>query len=107
MSNRKLVEILNQGVSVWNNWRSENYVQEPDFSGKDFSGCDFTGADLSGAIFDDCNLSNTNFTDASLHSVRFVNADINGANFTRAELNKAVLSDSINRDNADFTGATF
>lgn len=107
MSNSIVVKELKQGVNHWNDWRRENYVEEPDFSGENFRKINFTGADLNGAIFDKCNLTNTNFTEAILHSASFTNADINQANFTRAVLRHAVLSASINRNNADFTDAIF
>lgn len=105
MADSRLIQILRSGVENWNNWRRNNYVEEPDLSGEDLSGFDFTGADLSGAIFDDCRLNNTNFTNAILHSARFVNADITEANFSQANIFHAVLSESRGRDTANFTGS--
>ncbi len=86
MANEEHLDILRQGVEVWNNWNSKHYKIKPDLSG-----ANLTQADLSGII-----LSDTDLSDADLSEARLVNATLVRTNFTRATLIKAEL------DGADF-----
>jgi len=49
MATRAHLELLNQGLSVWNQWREQNWNMQPDLSGASLSRVDLTGADLSRA----------------------------------------------------------
>src|SRR5579859_3400258 len=61
MANQEHLDLLKQGVKVWNQWRQEHPDILPDLSGArlfrasltgaDLSATDFTGADLTGADF--------------------------------------------------------
>ncbi len=66
MANPEHLEILKQGVEVWNRWREENRKTPPDLSGADLSGADLKGADLSGADFTMADLSGANLSGANL-----------------------------------------
>jgi uncharacterized protein YjbI with pentapeptide repeats len=70
MANKKQLEILKQGVLIWNQWRREHpkarlnlsnatlaganlngaTLREADLSGADLSGANLSGADLSEAL---------------------------------------------------------
>ncbi len=54
MANEEHLQIIKQGVDVWNKWREKNPDIKPDLIGGDLSGADLTyaylnEADLSGA----------------------------------------------------------
>ena len=59
MANPEHVEILKQGVEVWNRWREKNPKVKPD---------------LSGADLHERNLSGVNLSEANLSDARFYNA---------------------------------
>ncbi len=124
MANPEHLEILRQGVEVWNRWREENLDTLPDLRdanlrGIDLSGADFERAALLGADLREADLrraqvaladlsfahlSAANLCDADfswayligtdLRRASFCGADLSGANFTLAYLNGADLSDA-------------
>src|SRR5262249_52686247 len=49
MANEDHVNVLRQGVNVWNAWRDMNGSTQPDLSEADFSEADLSDADFSGA----------------------------------------------------------
>jgi hypothetical protein len=81
MANPEHLDILKQGVEVWNQWNSKNYEIKPDLS----------GANLSGANLTDIILSDVNLADADLREASLVNATLVRTNFARANLIKAEL----------------
>src|SRR5437870_1491146 len=104
MANREHLEILKQGVEVWNTWRKQkqergdldlaSYVIHlldeditPDLSEVDLSGMTLSDADLSQAILRDSNLSGVN-----LHAASLVGADLSGACLRDAQLGFADLA---------------
>ncbi len=61
MANPEHLDLLKQGVSVWNAWREENEgvqvdLREADLRGADLRGAKLNGADLSEAILKRANL---------------------------------------------------
>ena len=74
MPNAEHLEIVKQGVAVWNQWRAENPGIEPDLS----------EADLSQMKLMDANLSDTDLRRATLGGT-----DLRGANLTRCDLRAA------------------
>ncbi|MGZ4865502.1 MAG: hypothetical protein ACXV39_12880 [Halobacteriota archaeon] len=52
MANQSHVQMLLQGVSVWNQWRAAYPEIMPDLSGAYLTGADVTEADTTGAIFE-------------------------------------------------------
>ena len=51
MANPKHVEILKQGVEVWNEWRKENPNVIPDLTGANLSRADLTKRNFYGMNF--------------------------------------------------------
>jgi uncharacterized protein YjbI with pentapeptide repeats len=129
VANQEHLDILQQGVKTWNQWRKEHADIEPDFSGADLSRAklraanliqaDLTGANLSRAslIFADlshanlnhANLNHANLSGAFLFTTSLIFADLSHANLSRANLSSADLSHAdlgganLGRD-ADFGG---
>jgi uncharacterized protein YjbI with pentapeptide repeats len=104
MANPEHLEILNQGVDVWNEWTKSQIVDEPDLSNADLVGFDLRGADLSytfldGTVFWNAELSKANFNNAYL-----IGADLRGADLSNADLRGATLY-SANLSGAELGGA--
>jgi hypothetical protein len=105
MANQKHLDILKQGVEVWNQWRKEH----PHPHGKmasftrallvDLSGADLNNANLSEADLSFADLSGANLSEANLSGANLWIASLNNANLSYAILNHAVLAD------ADLSGA--
>lgn len=92
MANPEHVEILKQGVEVWNRWREANKDLLPDLSGTDLSGIDLEEAYLEKAMLDEARLTGTNLHMANLEWADLGQANLQGANLQRANLSKADLS---------------
>jgi hypothetical protein len=94
MANPQHLEILKQGVEVWNEWRKENLDVEPDLEGANLSGANLEGASLFWANLKGANLSKTYcvaayFYEANLAGANFFRADLTGSNLEAANLKKA------------------
>jgi len=103
MANPEHLEILKQGVVVWNQWREEKPAIRPDLSK-----ANLVGMNLTGANFIDVNLAETILSAAILHGVNLTKADLSGANLSWADLlgtnlRKANLQRA-NLDMANLTG---
>ena len=81
MANPKHVEILKQGVEVWNRWRWKD--QEP-VPMPDISNVDLKSRNLSGVDFSRANLSGANLSWANL-----IGSDLYGADLSRTNLSEA------------------
>lgn len=57
MANQEHLEIIKQGVGVWNEWRGENRDTEIDFTGATLTGVDLTWAYAGGTSFGSIDLS--------------------------------------------------
>lgn len=90
MANKEQLEILKQGVEVWNQWRQDHPNIKIDLSGADLVAADLNGADLSGA-----NLSRADFRRADLSGADLRKAILWGVNFTRADLRQANFMSSL------------
>jgi hypothetical protein len=109
MGNPKHLEILKQGVEVWNKWRSENRETYPDLRGADLSGADLRGADLSDvdlsrAFLSRADLSRVFLSFTNLISAILISANLRGADLSDADLSFANFSWAHLQD-ADFTDA--
>ena len=109
MANADHLELLLQGVAVWNAWRAANSSVRPDLGGADLDlaeldGADLSNADLSGAQFDSAKLRRVKLQDADLRQANLFGADLTGASLQRANLRFANLLD-VNFKDADLTGA--
>jgi uncharacterized protein YjbI with pentapeptide repeats len=94
MANEEHVNLLKQGVEVWNRWRQENPAIRPDLSGADLSATDLRRADLHVADLGRADLSRSILFEAGLRG-----ADLSGAALRAADLSGANLS------GADLAGA--
>ena len=94
MANEEHVEILRQGVEVWNELREDNPTFQPNLAGANLGEMDLSHANLRKA-----NLSNANLSGANLSGANLDGADLSGANLTKADLSRAKLS------NANLIGA--
>lgn len=92
MANQEHLDLIRQGVEVWNAWRKEH----PDTK-VDLSSANLRGADLSQAVFSEAFLSHDlasgiNFSHANLSHAHFGKAFLDSANFSRADLSHTNLS---------------
>ena len=130
MAIQEHLDIIKQGVDVWNKWRKEHReVIRPDLSGADLSGvylrrARLDGARLSRTRFKSSDLSRTvlkgaflfraklietnlieaNLTEANLQSAYLYRADLSGAYLRRTDLSGAKLNRA-NLSGADLNGA--
>ena len=81
MANQEHLDILKQGVEVWNKWRSEHRNLRPDLN----------GADLSKTFLTETNLSGANLTERELNVIRAIlrkkEQSLTPANFKEEDLN--------------------
>src|SRR3972149_4014173 len=91
MANQEQVEILKQGVQVWNKWRAKNLGFQVDLFGADLSGADLRQANLSGADLRQANLWKADLREANLSEANLSGASLMGAYLNRAHLGGAHL----------------
>ena len=104
MASREHVEILQQGVEVWNRWRKENKKIDPDLIGADLIGADLRGANLGAADLSGADLIEANLGAADLSAANLSEADLRGANLGAADLSGADLIEA-NLGAADLSAA--
>lgn len=86
MATNKHIEILCQGVQVWNRWRREQPKTRPNLSHADLPLAKLKGIDLHNA-----NLSYTNLRDADLREANLEGADVSLIDLRGSRLNRASL----------------
>ncbi|MCP4351776.1 MAG: toll/interleukin-1 receptor domain-containing protein [Desulfobacterales bacterium] len=116
MANKKHLEIIKQGVDVWNKWRKDNPDVKPDLQGAnlqianlqgaDLQGADLLVANLQGANLQRANLQGADLQGANLQKADLLVANLQGANFQKANLQGADLWGA-NLQKADLTEADF
>ena len=104
MANQEHLDILKQGIEVWNQWREEHPNIRPDLIrakliGANLFGANLFGANLRRAYLFGANLRNTSLIEAKLNGVNLWEADLSNANLSGADLSNADLS------NADLSNA--
>jgi uncharacterized protein YjbI with pentapeptide repeats len=125
MADPEHVEILKQGVAVWNAWRKANPHMPPNLRSADLRevslggdlslGVDLREVDLRGARLDRAALShaflcgadlrNAQLSDVDLRHAKLREATLEGASLIRAKLDEAVLSGA-NLSRASLFGAS-
>src|SRR4051794_17585534 len=125
MADEEHVDLLKQGVEVWNKWRQKNPDVKADLHDADLSGADLDRANLGGANLGGANLRRANLNGADLRRANLGGAilngadlggailrgaDLGGANLNGAKLNGADLGDAIlngaSLSSADLSRAT-
>ena len=109
MAGRKQLEILKQGVEVWNKWRQDNpnleiNLRNADLSRLNLAFVNLSDADLTKANLTETNLSEANLSRANLREANLFQADLGRALLRNAELMAANLSRS-RLNNADLSQA--
>lgn len=92
MANQEQLDILKQGVDVWNKWREENPYVEIHLEGANFAEADLNGANFSGADLRLINLGKTNLCQADLSAAILRGAMLQEANLDDTNLCRAILS---------------
>lgn len=101
MANQEHLDILKQGVGVWNKWREENPKIRPDLKQAklvgltlhkfNFFGADFFGADLHSSSLNKCNLNKTTLSHVDLRRSDLTEATCIGSDLIRANLSETTL----------------
>jgi hypothetical protein len=84
MLSNEHIQILREGIGVWNTWRKNNPLVIPNLSEADLSSIELVEVDLSYA----------NLIRASLNRANLTRADLEGANLRSANLIEANLTDA-------------
>lgn len=92
MPSHKHLDLLKQGVRVWNTWRDEHPRIQPKLSNAFLRRFDLRGANLSGADLSFANLSESNLESANLSRAALNWSDVCAVNFKRADLSFADLT---------------
>ncbi len=103
MANSKHVEILKQGIEVWNRWREDNPDVRPELRRIDFRGIfgeygtnlrgiNFSRTHLEGSSLFRINLNKANLKDANIRSVHFMGVNLREANLEGAWLSGSRLT---------------
>lgn len=111
MANLEHLEILNQGVNIWNNWRDNNPNIYPDLHGadlisKDLENINFSKTILVNVQLNHAKLAHADFSDANMVSIVLRDATLDDAYLLNARLAEAHL-ERISLKNAVLMGASF
>jgi Pentapeptide repeats (8 copies) len=90
MANKEHLDILRQGVGLWNEWRQE-HTDIPDLRAANLSNVDLREANLNGADLTDADLSGTDLREANLSRADLYRANLSRANLEHAYLKGATL----------------
>jgi Pentapeptide repeats (8 copies) len=89
MANQEQLDMLHEGVEVWNKWRQEYPDIRIDLSGSSFVEADLSNADLRKALLSNAYLPHANLSHALLDGADLSGADLRDANLRRAYLFRA------------------
>jgi hypothetical protein len=92
MADPEHLEILRQGVEVWNEWRKHNPQIKPDLIKISFINVNLSGINLSFADLNYADLLFTHFQDANLNHAMLQNVDLRRVDLSRASLEYADLT---------------
>jgi uncharacterized protein YjbI with pentapeptide repeats len=99
VANQKHLDLLRQGVDVWNAWRAEEPSVRPDLREADLAGANLRKANLGGAYLIRADLIRANLIAADLGEAYLSEAHLSGADLRGANLGRAYLI------GADLSGA--
>jgi hypothetical protein len=94
MANQEQLDILKQGVEIWNKWRAENSDTKIDFSEVDLKYADLSQANLSNAVLSGANLTGAILSGADLSGINLSGANLEGSNLTLTDLTFADLTEA-------------
>jgi uncharacterized protein YjbI with pentapeptide repeats len=89
MANPKHLELLRQGVRVWNAWRKKEPFIEPDLRKANLRGANLSGADLSTAYLNAADLREANLSKAMLSAAHIGWTNLTGSDLSMARLGHA------------------
>jgi uncharacterized protein YjbI with pentapeptide repeats len=103
------IEVLKQGVSVWNLWRKKYSnlrpnLQSANLNGMHLEGIDLREANLSSAALQDCDLYKANLSSATAPAARLQRSDLSRALLLEANLRLADFTET-DLSGADLSGA--
>jgi uncharacterized protein YjbI with pentapeptide repeats len=104
VANPEHLEILRQGVEVWNAWRGREIGVLPNLADVQLAGANLTGADFGSAILVRAKLSEAILTNTHFPSANLGGADLSGADLRHASFSGAYLAQSNLRE-ANLSGA--
>jgi uncharacterized protein YjbI with pentapeptide repeats len=99
MANQKQLEILRQGVKVWNDWRNQNKIDYVDLRDADLREANLVGANLS-----DVNLWRSDLKYADLRASYLSRTNLSGAILTGCNFSMAIMEATV-LGNSDFSEA--
>ena len=102
--NQELLDILEQGIEVWNQWRREHPNIRPNLFRANLSGANLSEIDLRGACLHYADLFGANLSEANLSSAELLKAGLSEAYLSGANLSEAYLSGAFLYQ-ADLSGA--
>ncbi len=100
MADAQQLEILDQGVEVWNEWRAQNPdtaidLMDINLSGRVLHKINLGGANLIGAELNGTDLSDANLEGACLNTASLIRSSLFGANLSGSFLLFAQLSEAV------------
>ncbi len=103
MANQKHLELLSQGVAVWNAWREEHPTIEADLreanlTSARLAGTTLTSAHLAGTTLTSAHLRGATLTSATLDGATLTDADLAGTTLTRGALGEEQVASARNTD---------
>ena len=94
MANPEHLEILKQGVEVWNEWQRKNFLTRPDLRGANLRNADLLEANLRYADLREADLTGADLMGADLKEAQLGEADLQDVNLGEANLKAADLQDA-------------
>jgi len=104
MANQDHLDILNQGVETWNQWRAEHPDIHPELWQTNLNKFYLRGVNFSKVNLVQTELIGAELSEAGLVETMLVGADLSGANLAGANLSRANLGYA-NLSHANLTGA--
>jgi uncharacterized protein YjbI with pentapeptide repeats len=94
MADPEHLELLQQGVGVWNEWREKEPSISPDLRRANLNEADLRRVDLRGANLSEADLSEANLLGANLNGANLHEANLHGAQLGMADLRETNLSEA-------------